>query len=145
MNGIVVFAYLTWSTRYPELAQYVTPEQAQLFFNEATLYCDNTASSPITDSSVNGQREMLLYMLTSHIIALNANLAAPASTLVGRISSANQGSVSVSTENNYPAGSVQWFQQTKYGASFWGATRRFRSFVYLRGYKRNMDAYSPVR
>ena len=143
MNGIVVFAYATWSARYPELAAYVPQPTAQLFFNEATLYCDNTATSPITDSSVGGQREMLLYMLTSHIIALNANLGAAPSPLVGRIASANQGSVSVSVENNYAPGSAQWFQQSKYGSAFWAATKQFRKFLYVHGCKRNMDAYAP--
>ena len=143
-TGIVTFNYQTWSTRYPELAVSVQAPLAQLYFTEASLYCDNTAGSLITDSSVNGQREMLLYMVTSHIAKLNATIngAAP-SGLVGRIASAGQGSVNVSTDNQYPPGSAQWYQQTTYGAAYWAATAQFRLFRYRRGPRRNMDAYRP--
>lgn len=143
MDGIVAFNYGNWALRYPELAQYVPQELAQLYFNEAGLYCDNTASSPITDWTVGGQRDLILQMATAHIAALNAPLGAPSSPIVGRIASAGQGSVNVSTENNYPPGSVQWWQQTKYGAAFWMATAAFRRFRYARGPRRNMDPYTP--
>jgi hypothetical protein len=144
MNGIVPFVYATWATRYPELSASVEEPLAQLFFNEATIYCDNTAGSLIQDDSVNGQREMILYMLTSHIAALNATINGIApSTLVGRIASAGQGSVNVSVDNQYPPGTAQWFQQTKYGAAYWAATAQFRLFRYRRGSSRVMDAYRP--
>lgn len=145
MNGIVVFAYLAWSEAYPELAQYVAQPAAQGYFNMATVFCDNTASSPITDSSVGGQRETLLYMATAHIAKLLNKLdqAAP-SQLVGRISNASQGSVSVATQNDYPPGSAQWWQQTQYGSMFWMATAQFRRFRYRAGTARSMDPFAPV-
>jgi hypothetical protein len=142
MDGVVSFNYDNWALRYPELAQYVEDQLAQLYFNEACMYCDNTATSPIADWSVGGQRDILLGMVTAHIAALNAPLGAPSTPLVGRIASAGQGSVNVTTQNDYPAGSVQWFQQTKYGAAFWGATKRYRRFIYVKGCTRNMDPYS---
>ena len=142
MDGVVVFNYGNWIARYSEFAQYVTDVVAQMYFNEACLYCDNTAQSLVTDWSVGGQRDMLLGMLTAHIAALNAPLGAPSSPLVGRIASAGQGSVNVSTQNEYPAGSVQWYQQTKYGSAFWNATKRFRAFRYVAKRGRNMDPYS---
>jgi len=143
MDGIVSFSYATWSTRYPELAKFVQPPQAQMFFTEATMYCDNTANSPITDATVGGKRELILYMLLSHIAALNADMGTASSQLVGRIASATQGSVSVSTQNDYPPGSVQWFQTTKYGAAFWAATVQYRLFRYRKGTIRNMDVSNP--
>ena len=143
MDGIVAFNYDNWALRYPELALYVLKPLAQIYFNEAGLYCDNTASSPVADWSVGGQRDMLLQMVTAHIAALNAALGAPSAPLVGRIASAGEGSVNVSLQNDYPPGSAQWFQQTKYGSAFWGATKQFRSFRYVAKHRRNMDGYAP--
>lgn len=145
MNGIVIFAYATWASMYPELATYVTEPVAQGYFNMATTFCDNTASSPIADSSVGGQRETILYMATAHIAKLLNPLGqASASPLVGRISNATQGSVSVATQNDYPPGSAQWWQQTQYGSMFWMATAQFRRFRYAAGPRRNMDVYNPM-
>jgi len=141
---MVTFVYADWAARYPELATYVNAQQAQLFFNEAQLYCDNTTSSPVADLT---QLTMLLYMMTAHIAALNAALGSPSSPLVGRINSATQGSVSVQTQLDMPAGSAQWFAQTKYGIAYWQASAQFRRFTYVRGkspYAR-MDPFSPWR
>lgn len=124
----VVFNYQNWVARYPEFKDSVNSVLAQQYFNEAQLYCDNTDCSPVRDDSAGGQRATFLNMLTAHIAALNAvvNGQAP-SPLVGRISNASEGSVSVATENNYPPGTAQWFQQTKYGSAFYAASAQFRT------------------
>jgi hypothetical protein len=146
MCGVVTFTYADWSTRYPELAASVALPLAQLYFNEAQMYCDNTPQSPIRDASQGGQREILLNMVTAHIAALNAPLNGQASSpLVGRISNATQGSVSVQTQNDYAPGTVQWYQQTKYGAAYWAATAAYRTMRYIPGRPRNMDPYNPWR
>lgn len=139
--AIVAFDWIAWSTRYPELSQYVTQPQAQLFFAEAQLYCDNTDTSPVDNVTT---RATLLNMVTAHIAALNAPLGAPSSPLVGRISAATQGSVNVSTEMNLEPGSSQWFAQTKYGMAFWQATRRHRMFRYVQGPRRVQDPLSVM-
>ncbi|MDB5777605.1 MAG: hypothetical protein JWP38_3738 [Herbaspirillum sp.] len=131
MGGTVVFNYATWAVRYPELAVSVAQPLAQEFFNEAQMYCDNTPTSIVCDLT---QRTTLLSMMTAHIAALNAPIGGqPASPLVGRISSASEGSVSVQTQNDYPPGTVQWFQQTKYGSAFWATSAQFRSMQYVAG------------
>ncbi|KWU25595.1 hypothetical protein AS149_29810 [Burkholderia cenocepacia] len=64
--------------------------------------------------------------------------------MVGRILSATEGSVSVSTEMNVPAGSAQWFNQTPCGAAFRAATTAYRMMRYVTvPPSRNMDPYSP--
>lgn len=138
---VVTFDYTGWSVRYPELAQYVAQPQAQAFFNEATLYCDNSTSSPVSDPN---KLAMLLNMLTAHIAALNTPQV-PNSQVVGRINSASQGSVSVQTELQYAPGSVQWFAQTQYGIAYWEAAKIYRMFRYGAAYRRNQDPYSPYR
>lgn len=130
----VAFDYTGWLVRYPEFTSVEEP-LAQAYFDEATLYCDNTEVSivpydPLALPPVI-TRATLLNMLTAHIAALYSGVGgAGSSGLVGRISSATEGSVNVSAENNYPAGTPQWYQQTKYGSSFWAATAQWRTMLY---------------
>jgi hypothetical protein len=125
VGAVVTFNYTTWVTRYPEFAGVAQP-LAQLYFNEATLYCDNAGSGPVNDAPT---LSLLLNMLTAHIAQLNAALnGQAASPLVGRVSEATEGSVSVRTDMPAMPGSAAWFQQTKYGLAFWQATAQFRTF-----------------
>lgn len=146
MGVIVQFDYASWVARYPEFVN-IASLTAQEYFNEATLYHANDGSGPIRNPQVQSQ---LLNMLTSHIAWLNSPIDPtekpnssgniPSSPLVGRISSANQGSVSVSTENSHPEGTPQWYQQTKYGSAYWAATGRARMARYVRPVRR---AFGP--
>jgi hypothetical protein len=99
-------------------------------------------------------RAALLNMLVAHLAQLNlpagggdgsaggTNAAAP-SPLVGRITNATEGSVSVQTQMDLPLGSAQWFNQTPYGAQFWAATAAYRTMRYVPIPPRDMDPYSP--
>jgi hypothetical protein len=53
------------------------------------------------------------------------------SSLVGRISSASEGSVSIATDYNIGGNSAQWYNQTPYGAEYWALTVRYRSSLYV--------------
>lgn len=132
MSGatVVTFDYSGWIARYPEFSA-VIQATAQLYFNEATLYLDNTSASVVADASPGGARATLLNMLTAHIAALNM---AGSSPLVGRINSATEGSVSVGTDYAVP-GTAAWFAQTKYGAAYWQAVLPYRTMRY----------YAPVQ
>lgn len=127
---VVTFDYTSWKTRYPTLAEYTPEDVALEYFSEATLYCDNTDASivPYNPPTVT-TRATLLNMLVAHIAALNDPARAG---IVGRISSAGQGGVNVSTELQTP-GSAAWYAQTQYGLNFWQATARFRRFTYAAG------------
>lgn len=130
-DGVATFNYPIWAAVYPELSVSVPQMQAQGYWEQAQLYCDNTPQSVVRDLT---QRSVLLGMLTAHIAALRAPLnGQPSSPLVGRISNATQGSVSVATQFDQPAGSAQWFAQTKYGAAYWQATVQYRSMRYVPG------------
>ena len=143
-TGVVDFDPVFFVQRYSELAYIGTPLLA-MYFAEAEMYCDNTPSSPIVNADVGKQRYIVLHMATAHIAALNAQKSdgSEASPLVGRIQSATQGSVSVSTQMDVPAGTAQWWAQTRYGAAFWAATTQFRRFRYRANTGRTMDAYAP--
>lgn len=121
---VATFDYALWSARYPALAATVAQPLAQAYFDEAGLYLDNTDTSPVTDLVERGR---LLNMLAAHIATLEARAS---SGVVGRVSSATEGSVTVASELDVP-GSAAWYGQTAYGLSYWQATKRYRSFMYV--------------
>lgn len=121
---VAAFDYALWSTRYPALAATVAQPLAQAYFDEAGQYLDNTDASPVADLVERGR---LLNMLVAHIAALEARAA---SGVVGRVSSATEGSVTVASELDTP-GSAAWYSQTAYGLSYWQATKRYRGFLYV--------------
>lgn len=129
--AVAEFNYSAWITRYPEMGA-VSDEQAALFFAEAGLYLDNSDCSPVPDVA---RRLILLNMLTAHIAALSGALdpSGQPSGTVGAVSSATEGSVSVSFDTGLEAGTAPWYRQTQYGLSFWQATKGLRSAVYVPG------------
>jgi len=139
----VAFNYATWVASFPELAN-VNPTQAAMYFSFATLYFDNTGGW----QSALAQAPALLNLLTAHIAFLFAPRDAqgnPSSTgtvpppaLVGRISSATQGSITVQAdyESNAGSPSQDWYMQSRYGAAYWGATAQFRMAHYMGGQQR---------
>jgi uncharacterized protein DUF4054 len=121
MSGVVSFNPAAFVARYPEFVA-VAVDTLSAYFAEATLYLNNTVTSPVQDL---GMRAILLNMLTAHIAALNA------SPLVGRIDSATEGSVTVhAAYATAVSGSMAWYTQTKYGAAYWSATKPYRKFTY---------------
>jgi hypothetical protein len=143
--------------RYPDLAEYVGPDVGGDYFALAELYCDNTSGgggvvtidgmvysgrwcgSVVTDIPT---RQRLLGLMTAHIARLLSSVGgSPASTLVGRISSAGEGSVNVATEFPLNPESA-WFNQTKEGAMFWAATARYRMARYYPGPRLNRSFFS---
>jgi hypothetical protein len=135
----VSFSYDNFVSLFPELSA-VQPDQVQVYWNAAFAWFDNTGwpgTLPIAQLALN--------FLAAHLIWLfsmrdpNGN---PSTTggvmppsLVGRINSASEGSVSVGTEwgsGGMPAApSEPWFLQTRYGAAFWTMTAPWRTAVYI--------------
>lgn len=125
MGVAVAFSYSVWQARYPELSAWVSPALGAAYFAEAGLYLDNTGCGPI---SVPTTQLLIMNMITAHIAALNAPvLEGESQSLVGRISGATEGSVSVQTDLQVP-GSAAWWAQTKYGLAAWQALARLRTF-----------------
>lgn len=135
---VVVFDYAAWEARYPEFVN-VSQGYAQLCFNEATLYCANVLRI-VCDPCV---LATLLNMLTAHIVKLyspqvngqpsTASGATANPGAVGRVSSATEGSVSVSLDLPNQPQAAAWYQQTQYGASFFSATAPYRTARYVPG------------
>ena len=131
MSGAVTFNYNNWVARYPEFTSVSAPA-AQMYFDEATIYCANKLG-PVQTVEI---LTTLLNMVTAHIAALNNPVTsggASPSTPPGRISNASEGSVSATFDYTSEPGSQQWFIQTKYGAAFWQATNVYRRARYRPG------------
>ena len=136
MDGVVTFDYSTWALRYASLAATVSQPLAQAYFDEACLYVNNTPGSLVKELPT---RALILNMIVAHIAALNARNATAG--LVGRISSATEGSVTVQTQFDAPAGSAQWWVQTPYGAAAWQALAPYRTMRYRPGHQRSMQPW----
>ncbi len=130
----VTFDYPTWIARYPEFSG-VSSDLATLYFDEAELFCRNKLC-PIRKPST---LLMLLNMLTAHIAWLaaprdpNGNPATTggqSSGIVGQITNASEGAVSV-TAKPVSNDNAEWFAQSKYGYEFWQATAAFRTMRYF--------------
>lgn len=117
MDNVVVFDATEFLALYPQFNNVFTPGQLTQFFNVACMLCDNTKDSKVTDLT---ERKTLLYMLVCHI----ATLMQRGTGMVGIISSATEGKVSVGLQNviNNP----NWYNQTQCGSMYWLATAKYR-------------------
>lgn len=131
---VAVFDYAGFIAGYGEFSAVPEATLAANFL-KAGLYHNNTACTPIADAA---QQLALMNLVTAHITARysqsagSPNPGSPqdANSPVGRLASAGEGSVSASFQNDYPPGTAQWWQQTKYGSDYWAATIAYRSARY---------------
>jgi hypothetical protein len=134
MGVVVAFDYAAWQAMFPEFAS-VSEPAANSYFAMATGQHNNTIAGPVCDPI---QQALLLNFVTAFFAAqFSQPLGSPnpggpqgSNSLVGRISSATEGSISVASENMYPPGSAQFWQQNKYGAYYWNATKAYRTMRY---------------
>lgn len=134
----VTFSYATWIGLFPEFAG-LGPVLGQAYFARATAtIIGNATTNPAFGD---GNLTYLCYLATSHIAWLscpkdaNGNPSAagsPASPIVGRINSAAEGSVNVSTEWNGGSKTdlAAYLTQTRYGAEYLAATSQYRTAQY---------------
>jgi hypothetical protein len=131
--GCVEFVPANFITYYPEFAAVSTGALTNNF-NRASLILNRCCGSKVRDANV---RQILLGLLTAHVTALtNGVNGAPPQGVVGRVSSATEGSVSVDTDLGLaPTASATkaYLQQTQYGLEFLASTAQYRSAVYAAG------------
>jgi hypothetical protein len=139
MGVAVTFNYASWLLLFPEFTTTVSQPQAeQVILPLAETYCRNDGGGPVTTAA---QQTNLLNLMVAHCAQLLfGSSKGAAGPLVGRISSASQGSVSVSTDFPQNANAA-WFNQTVYGAMFWVACAPYRTMRYLPGPRRNFNAF----
>jgi hypothetical protein len=149
--AIAIFDYGQWSALFPELVANVNEARATLLFNEAGAFgfIDNTDCSIITDPV---RRLSLLNYFVAHLATLGGALEAGGvpTGLVGRISGASEGTVSVRTDMKAASSELaQFLQQTPYGNLLWAMLLPFRMGRYVPARQRRFDpvnlGYSPWR
>lgn len=134
MGVVVQFDYPLFQQQWPAYAQ-IGQVLAQNFWDLATTLHANDGSGPVGNSTLQAK---LLNALTAHLAQLYAPrdsagnpaaTGAPAPALVGRITSASEGSVSVSTEalQGFTTAQAAWLSQTQPGSFYWVATTQFRT------------------
>lgn len=143
-DAVIPYEDADFKALFPEFSN-CTPQQGQSWFLQAGALCANAASNPLVRQAggSNWMLQQALYLLTAHIGYIDAPRdqngnptgqqgAGSVSQVVGRISSASQGSVSVSTDMQAASTfSEAYFMQTKYGARYWELTKSIRTFQYF--------------
>jgi len=125
--AIVIFNPNTFVARFPEFSN-VNSELLGMYFDEACLKLNNTDQSIVVDEK---ERRILLFLLTAHIAQLGQQISKGNGGLVGRISSASEGSVSVSADMGQVTNAQAWYAQTQYGAEYWALTAKYRTMRYI--------------
>jgi uncharacterized protein DUF4054 len=127
--GVVVqFRYAAWSTLFPQFSNVSEAQIAGPVLAIAQQYSRNDGGGPVNDAGVQTQ---LLNLMVAHVAQLlYGSTTQPVSPLVGRVSDASEGSVSVSVEFPTNAGNA-WFLQTQYGAMWWQMALPYRLGRYI--------------
>lgn len=126
--------YEQFSALFPELANGgVTSIVFGVFQEPARLLFDFDNSCLVADDAL---RQTLGCYALAHLASVSGYpVVAPATNPsepapVGRVSSATEGSVSVSLDMGAVAENAAWWMQTQYGATFWNMTRALRTVHY---------------
>ncbi|WP_164746624.1 MULTISPECIES: DUF4054 domain-containing protein [unclassified Mesorhizobium] len=133
MGVIVEFSFANFIAIYPQFATLSQPQVLQGALPVATLYCRNDGGGPVTKTET---QTTLLNLMVAHICQLmyGANGQAPGG-IVGRVSNAAEGSVSVQADFPVTPNNA-WFMQTQFGAAYWQATAAYRTMRYIPGPRR---------
>jgi hypothetical protein len=150
LGVIVSFSYSSFIVQFPQFFN-VDQDTAQAWFDVAGATCSrNDGGGPVSNAAT---QTVLMNFATAHLIQIFAtqvngqpstesSSAVPAPTVVGRIQSATEGSVSVSAEYAQPpSGTAAWWLQTPYGAAWWQFTVPYRTMRYIVGPQRYFGPY----
>ena len=144
MGVIVSFDFTSFSAAWPEFV-YLGSPQINQYWNMATVLHANDGTGPVPTATI---QTTLLNTLTAHFAMLLSGLQIPGgspqpSPLVGQVTSATQGSVSVAVEALYPTGSpAAWYTQTKYGAIYYAMCAAYRVALYVPGPSRIQNPWA---
>lgn len=129
--AIVVLDIPKFRAMFPEFSN-VTDAQLPYLFDQATDYLNNSECSLVEDAV---KRERLLYLLMAHLAYMRYGDANGngGTGLVGRLSSATEGSASVSSEAGQVEFRYMWYTQSPYGMDYWQATKVYRMANYYHG------------
>ena len=128
MSNVFVFDPIEFKSVYPQFSKF-TDSQLDWFFEMVENdVLDNTETSCIPLST----RRKLFFLLVAHKAQLQDRIDEGNSSLVGRISSATEGSVSISSDYlSSPTALAQWLNQTPYGAEYYAMTSKYRTVLWV--------------
>lgn len=135
----IAFNYQQWVSQYPEFAS-VPEAEAQNCFDAAI------ANVPVERIICPLEQARLLNLATAHVAKLFAavNGALPSSLIVGKMTNATEGSVTIGLSYSDPTTDTQaWWNQTSYGALFWVSTLKYRTAFYVAGPQYSRAALVP--
>lgn len=127
MSNVFVFDPAAFKLAFPQFNRY-SDEQLTYFFESIEGLLNNSETSCISLKN----RKLWYWLLVAHKAELQNRINDGNTGLVGRISSATEGSISVSTD--YPMGSgamEQWLKSTPYGAEFYAKTAAYRTATWV--------------
>ncbi|HAT3815142.1 DUF4054 domain-containing protein [Salmonella enterica subsp. enterica serovar Goldcoast] len=129
--AIVVLDIPKFRAMFPEYSN-VPDVQLPFLFDQSTDYLNNSEYSLVEDAI---KRERLLYLLMAHLAYMrfgdvNGN---GGTGMVGRLASASEGSVSVSSDAGPIEFRYMWYTQSQHGMDFWQATKVYRMANYYPG------------
>ena len=129
--AVVILDIASFRAMYPEFTN-VSDTNLPFLFDQSTDYLNNTDYSLVDDVV---KRERLLYMIMAHLVYVRYgdNRGRGGSGMVGRIASATEGSVSVSSDLGPIEFRYAWYTQSPYGMDFWQATKVYRMANYYPG------------
>lgn len=135
MGVQITFNYANWALIFPQFSSVSQPQVVGLVLPLAEQYCRNDGGGPVTTIAA---QTNLLNLMVAHVCQLlfGTNEQPGPAQLVGRISSATEGSVSVAVDFPTTAGAA-WYNQTQWGAAFWAATAPYRTMRYVPGPRRS--------
>ena len=127
MSNIFVFDPAEFKGAFPQFSTFTDAQLNWLFESVENDVLDNTESACIALAT----RKKMFFLLVAHKAELQNRINSK-NTLVGRISSASEGSVSVSTDYlSSPTALAQWLNQTPYGAEYYALTAKYRTALWV--------------
>ena len=134
----VTFDPKAFKARYPEFVA-VADATLTAVFDEACLLIDNSDASPVSDVT---RRRVMLWLAVAHLAKLGGlaeqSAGIASATPAGRVTSASEGSVSVSFSVGPETDQNAFWLQTAYGQQLWKLMAPYRQAVYVPG-----TAYPP--
>lgn len=128
MSNVFVFDPAAFKLAYPQFAKFTDEQLINFFEKVENTVLDNTESSCISLAN----RKKWFYLLVAHNAELQNRIDDGNSEFVGRISSATEGSISVTSDYSMGSGAMeQWLKQTLYGAKFYAFTAPWRTALWV--------------
>ena len=142
MGVVVAFNYTNWAATFPEFSTTVTEDQAtNILYPIATTFVRNDGGGPVSTAQI--QTNLLNFVIAHRAFLFFGTNTQPSAQVVGRISSATEGSVSVQTDYGNNVGQqMAFWVQSKYGAAFWAMSAQYRTARYIPG-RTNLDLGGP--